>query len=808
MCPRQRPVCLLRVTPEFFVVLPYMGIICAASNHLLQIQALVDKLNLGEYSNLPSWVARLDERVGGILCQRLEAAVRLWIASFSESAAASRAEEGSNIVAARRGSGSGVVATTRSDGVDKAVGAGAAGLDLVRVTPVVHEVVLRNRVIQLQPPLEASREVWLEQLHELLSTACDQPHITSDRYDQVLRGQAGSGAGDGAAGMTRSARPTRGRPELLGRLSDGLLASAFQAVEAQLDRVRPYVAMWLRYQVYWDLEAGEVERQLAGRLELWQQLLQQVQSASPALESGRQVASFGPSTVAYVCGVPCHACKAVPCMESVLIVRGVLCCVVLVPPAVSGALLFSLALSLVLPNSFAQVQAKVSHKHDAWLRDFLAKFATLVSASMSPLSTTLRQARKELDEVSVSGAGGSVAFVTLVGRMRAAQEEWAQQLSVLEASERLLQTSNASLPDDWLWFSRVEGQWAHFLQQLERRSATLDAQLPVIRTQVEAEAKSLTQRVDDVSSEWDGDKPLAEDMPPARALEVLNAFETKLQGAQSRWQELRAARETLLLSTAGDRDRVAPMLDELCALRGAWSALQAPWAELDALRETPWAAVVPRKVKQQLARMLDVLRALPGEVQQYEMFEAMRSRLQGYRRPRGMLAELKSEAVKERHWAAIMRALKLRVPMSRLTLGRMWDAGLVKHEVAVREVLQAAQGEMGLAQFLSEVEEAWTTRQFDTTTYRNKCKLIRKWDDLFDELDEHLSALGSMKLSPCVCTVPRRSISALPVVVRARCVSLVAAACGCVVVWWCVECRGDTGTTKCLRSRPTSGPRP
>lgn len=128
-----------------------------------------------------------------------------------------------------------------------------------------------------------------------------------------------------------------------------------------------------------------------------------------------------------------------------------------------------------------------------------------------------------------------------------------------------------------------------------------------------------------------------------------------------------------------------------------------------------------------------------------------------------MLLELKSDALKDRHWTQLFRVLKLRTPLTRLTLGGLWDANLAAHESGINEVLRAAQGEMGLAQFLGEVAEAWETRAFDMTTYRNKCRLIRGWDDLFEQLDEHLSALASMKLSPYVtvqCLCARQRLAA------------------------------------------------
>ena len=70
--------------------LPWLAVALTLSrivsrSHLVAIQGRVDSLNLENFSNLSSWVARLDSRVEDVLAQRLEAAVRAWVAAFSES---------------------------------------------------------------------------------------------------------------------------------------------------------------------------------------------------------------------------------------------------------------------------------------------------------------------------------------------------------------------------------------------------------------------------------------------------------------------------------------------------------------------------------------------------------------------------------------------------------------------------------------------------------------------------------------------------------------------------------------------------
>ena len=67
------------------------------------------------------------------------------------------------------------------------------------------------------------------------------------------------------------------------------------------------------------------------------------------------------------------------------------------------------------------------------------------------------------------------------------------------------------------------------------------------------------------------------------------------------------------------------------------------------------------------------------------------------------VTELKSEALKDRHWKDLMKKLRVRWVMTDLTLGQIWDVDLQRNEAIVKDVILMAQGEMGLEVFLRQV---------------------------------------------------------------------------------------------------------
>lgn len=70
-----------------------------------------------------------------------------------------------------------------------------------------------------------------------------------------------------------------------------------------------------------------------------------------------------------------------------------------------------------------------------------------------------------------------------------------------------------------------------------------------------------------------------------------------------------------------------------------------------------------------------------------------------------LIVELKSEALKERHWKNLMRRLHVNWVLTDLTLGQVWDVDLLKNEAVVKDAILVAQGEMALEEFLKQVKE-------------------------------------------------------------------------------------------------------
>jgi dynein heavy chain 1, cytosolic len=118
-----------------------------------------------------------------------------------------------------------------------------------------------------------------------------------------------------------------------------------------------------------------------------------------------------------------------------------------------------------------------------------------------------------------------------------------------------------------------------------------------------------------------------------------------------------------------------------------------------------------------------------------------------------LVHELKSEALKDRHWKDMIKVLGLSGTWNHLpdlTLRDIWEQHeqLKTCEQSLREIMISAQGEKALEEFLKQISEQWKVYQLELIDYQKKCKVIKSWDDLFTRSKENLSNILSMKLSP------------------------------------------------------------
>ncbi|KAJ3032718.1 hypothetical protein HDV00_007194 [Rhizophlyctis rosea] len=486
--------------------------------------------------------------------------------------------------------------------------------------------------------------------------------------------------------------------QLLTRLPDNTLERAYELVEHKTRQVEDYVNIWLQYQSLWDLEANYVYNVLGEDLSRWQQLVLEIKEARSTFDNSETTKAFG---------------------------------------------------SLVI--DYEQVQSKVNAKYDSWQRELLNRYGTKLGVAMRDFHTQVSKARYDLEQQSADSTttAEAVGFITFVQDLKKKVVNWTADVELFRYGQKVLERQRYQFPNDWMYVDGIEGEWSAFNEILARKNAVIQEQIAGLQMKIVAEDKIVEQKIKDIVGEWEKNKPVQGDIKPDVATDTLSIFEGRVVRLKEEYDQVCRAKEALDLEMKTD-NRLEPVLEELRDLKSVWSALSSLWKSVNDLKDTLWSSLAPRKVRQRLDELLNSMKEMPSRMRQYAAFEYVQEVLKGYLKVNPLISDLKSDALRGRHWRQIFKALKLEgnVSFTELTVGHLWDVDLKKFENPVREVITVAQGEMALEEFLKQVKETWSSYGIELVNYQNKCRLIKGWDELFAKCSENLNSLVAMKHSP------------------------------------------------------------
>lgn len=476
------------------------------------------------------------------------------------------------------------------------------------------------------------------------------------------------------------------------------LQDVYEAVESKLATISVYVVEWLQFQSLWDLQSEHVYDTLGEELTNWLSCLKGIRDMRGTFDTKDVRRAFGHISIEY-----------------------------------------------------DQVQAKVNAKYDQWQHEILSKFASRLIEKVMEVHSGIEAAKAGLESLSLeaSKTEHAVQFITIVQACEKKVRAWTPEIETFEKGYETLSRERYQLPSGSINFDQVQSEWDALREILSRRSKAVRDQTDALRARMSAEAQIVRDKITEILLQWNEEKPVAGTIQPDVAMATLGLFETKITKLHDEATMVSRAKEALDLPGSTDT-ALAGILEEVQDFKSVWAALSTIWKSINDLRDTLWNSVQPRKLRASIDGLIKMTKEMPSRMRQYAAFEHVQNKLRQLLKGNPLLSDMKSEAVRDRHWNKIYKSLKpgKRYSPISMTLGDVWDLNLAASEVVIRDIIAQAQGEMALEEFLKQVRETWTTYSLDLVGYQNKCRLIRGWDDLFAKCSENLNSLQAMRHSP------------------------------------------------------------
>ena len=593
------------------------------------IQKIIDDMSLGGYPQLSLWVKSLDNRLSMVLADRLSSALKNWNHTFRTM---KFDKDGTEIDDG----------DNDADTMSKTGGAVTYIVDGTRLhfTSISIDILLRNQEISSVPAVPTVRSLVLNRLHSFMGIVCNLKRPKSGRYE--VFDDASSVVGDKFSSVDGSGDGSSTFDRIISMIPSDIISKSYELVEERINDMAMFVDQWLAYQTLWDTQVADVATMVGTDIEKWQLLLKESAEARSAVDMSATSAEFGPMIVKY-----------------------------------------------------SKVQSQITLKYDSWQKELQSSFASILGQCIHESHVKMEDAKMKLEKATLESSSGTeniVLGVTFIQEMKKNTVLWSAELDELEASERLIKRQRYHFNSEWMETTVVQGQFGLVKQVLARRITSMEQQFPLLQARVSAEEKSAAKRTVDLVESWSENKPLRGTMSPATALNTLAKFETDLNKAKTHQENLIRAKDALGLEHTVEGNAISDCLDELINLKEVWDAVSKPFDQLQTINDQLWTSAIMRKVRRALDDLLAEMRSMPNRIRQYEPFIALHDKVKGYVSGHSLMSELKTEALKERHWKTILKTLNITsISYSQLTIGLLWEKGVLTRKKEIGEILTVAQ---------------------------------------------------------------------------------------------------------------------
>jgi dynein heavy chain 1, cytosolic len=392
-------------------------------------------------------------------------------------------------------------------------------------TNLTLEIVLRNQEISSVPSLPTVRSMFLTALHDFIGVVCNLPRPKGGRYEVFDTITARSASVSEVSDTF---------DDLDSLISEKTVSDAYSVVEVHVAEAATFVDQWLAYQSLWDTQVSDVATSVGNDIDKWQSLLLEASEARSTLDSSATIAEFGPITVKY-----------------------------------------------------AKVQSQINLKYDSWQKELQSSFASVLAQCISETHEKVASAKTRLEETTLDSASTEniVLGVTFIQECKQKIGLWTKEIDSLKESEKVLKRQRYAFHSEWMETSVVKGLCDSLIQILDRRTRTMEQQVPVLQARVSAEDKSASKQLVELLRTWELDKPLRGALAPPDALAVLAKYELTMKKAHVHQENLVRAKDALGLEHSLESTEVVESLNELSDLKEVWEAMMEPFTELEKIKE-------------------------------------------------------------------------------------------------------------------------------------------------------------------------------------------------------------------------------
>lgn len=356
-------------------------------------------------------------------------------------------------------------------------------------------------------------------------------------------------------------------------------------------------------------------------------------------------------------------------------------------------------------------------------------------------SVKLKRVPKDLKQLGES--------IALVDATQKEEEKIKSRFEPLAAQYALLENFDVVVPDDELErLKGLENAYVVFNKTTADAKKLLQNKKETFKTELLRDLDQFSKSLSVLREEFLSQAPFGADCTPLEAFAIVEEFRSIHLQKEAREQELKSGLRIFDIEHPPYKEmtelqREIDLLDEVWRLTAEWDAAYAEWKTIF------FRDLQPEEMDEAAGRFMKRLTKLGRDIKNWGTWTALKKRVELLRAAMPLINDLKSPAMRPRHWAQLMDEIGTEFDPNSdgFTLDRVMQLGLDQYADSISALATSASKELSIEQALDNITQAWEELAFEVVPYRKDYFLLKVSEDLFSMLEDNQVALGSMKAS-------------------------------------------------------------
>jgi dynein heavy chain len=330
---------------------------------------------------------------------------------------------------------------------------------------------------------------------------------------------------------------------------------------------------------------------------------------------------------------------------------------------------------------------------------------------------------------------------------------------IIEQEQDITIMSGGLTEDDKLKLNGLDEAWNKFREGLEEANQIIQRSYQQLKTEMDHTIDDFKKEVQENKKNFQQHAPYAVDknMDNSKAREKLQEFRMATKELREKEEDMKFGLdifdiEPMAYPELNLVEKEMAQLFEIWAVKEGWDG------EWDSWKDITFYQLRIDDMDDRAVEFQEKIKTFDKEVRQWGVYEYLKNKIDQFRTAMPLIADLRDEAMRERHWKELKFEVKEEFDENSIefSLEKIFELGLNNHGEKVSELADNARKELKIEIQLEEIRRMWEDdpmtdldiKQLKSKAANEEYYKIMSTENLYQVIEDHVVKLSNMKSSP------------------------------------------------------------